>query len=163
MDRVEQDRVGQDRIGQDRLEQDRVGRAVGLMQEGKNCSMAVLAAFGERYGLDEETALRLGRPLGGGMGLMGLTCGAVSGGFLALGLAADQDGAEADLRPELYAKVRELARRFEEMNGTIVCQELLGLDLNTEEGAAEAKARNLIQTHCLRFVRETAEILDKMI
>ena len=49
----------------------RVERAVEMMENGNNCGMAVLAAFGEGYGLDPETARRIGRPLGAGMGMMG--------------------------------------------------------------------------------------------
>ncbi len=142
----------------------RIEKAVDAMRNGDNCSMAVLAVFGEKYGLDPETARRIGRPLGAGMGLMGLTCGAVSGGFLALGLAAARDREEGELRPEVYARVRELSDRFKARNrGLIGCRELLGLDLATEEGAAQAKARNMFETHCLKFVRDTAEILDNMI
>lgn len=142
---------------------DRVKKAVEMMENGNNCGMAVLAAFGEGYGLDQETARRLGRPLGAGMGMMGLTCGAVSAGFLALGLAAETDREEGEMRPQLYARVRDLAERFKERNGTIRCQELLGLDLITEDGMAEFKAKDMYHTHCVRFVRDMAEILEGMI
>jgi C_GCAxxG_C_C family probable redox protein len=142
---------------------DRIEKAAGLMRDGNNCGMTILAAFGEKYGLDKNLALKIGRPLGAGMGLMGLTCGAVSAGFLALGLAVPEDQEESLRRSELYAKIRELTRLFEERNITIVCRDLLGLDLGTKEGAAEAKARNMAETHCLKFVRDVAEILEEMI
>ncbi len=140
----------------------RAEKAVRMMRDGNNCGMAVLAAFAEDYGVAGDLAVRIGRPLGAGMGMMGLTCGAVSAGFLVLGLAAEQGQEEAKMRPELYSQVRDMARRFEERNEGIACKGLLGLDLATEEGLAEFKDRNMMETHCQKFVRDTAEILEEM-
>ena len=66
-----------------------VERTVDLFASGLNCSQAILTVLGEPYGLDSEMAARLGRPLGGGMGRLSLTCGAVTAAVLVLGLAKD--------------------------------------------------------------------------
>ena len=39
----------------------------------------MLAAHGDELGLDHETAMKVGNAFGGGMGMMGETCGAVTG------------------------------------------------------------------------------------
>ena len=51
-----------------------------------NCSQAVFAAFGPAYGLSEDSCLKIGCAFGGGMGKQQLTCGAVTGALMALGL-----------------------------------------------------------------------------
>jgi C_GCAxxG_C_C family probable redox protein len=53
--------------------------AVTVFSQSYNCSQAVFSAFAAQYGLDKKTALKLASPFGGGMGLRGEICGAVSG------------------------------------------------------------------------------------
>jgi uncharacterized protein YycO len=52
---------------------------------GMTCSQAILAAFGEKYGIDQEKARLLGRTLCGGIGMQGETCGYLAGAFLIIG------------------------------------------------------------------------------
>ena len=54
--------------------------------QGYNCAQAVLLAFEDAIGLDRDALLKLTLPFGGGMGRLRLTCGAVSGMVMALGL-----------------------------------------------------------------------------
>ena len=51
--------------------------------KGYTCAQAVLLAFSDITGADEETAMKISLPFGGGMGRMRLTCGAVSGMVMA--------------------------------------------------------------------------------
>ncbi len=62
-------------------------QTVDLFSNGLTCSQAVLTVFGEPYGLDSELAQKLGRPLSGGLGRLGRTCGAISAAILIIGLA----------------------------------------------------------------------------
>ena len=48
-------------------------------EKGFSCAPAVLSAYAEGLGLDEALALRIACGFGGGIGLMGKTCGAVAG------------------------------------------------------------------------------------
>lgn len=77
--------------------------------------------------MDEETALKLSLPFGGGIGRLRETCGAVSGMLMALGLKYGQADASPEHKAQMYARVQELVRRFKEENGSIICRELLGL------------------------------------
>ncbi|MBM3301334.1 MAG: C_GCAxxG_C_C family protein, partial [Deltaproteobacteria bacterium] len=88
-----------------------VERAVDFFASGLNCSQAMLTVFGEPCGLDSEMAERLGRPLGGGMGRMARTCGAVTAAVLVLGLAKNHQD-EGEARKVSYSHVQELFRRF---------------------------------------------------
>jgi C_GCAxxG_C_C family probable redox protein len=121
----------------------------------------MLAGFGELYGLDRSTALKLARAFGSGMG-MGRECGAVTGALMILGLKVQEASSEKETRYRVYDLVRELVRRFEEKRGTIICKDLLGVDLGTPEGRDKAIKDNLFRTLCPGFVRDAAQILDDM-
>ena len=91
----------------------RAERAREYFKSGLNCSQSVLLAFSEDTGLAEDTAKAISRPLGGGMGRLRQTCGAVSGAALASGLLFP------DLsKSEAYALVQEIARREHQLRGT---------------------------------------------
>lgn len=122
----------------------------------------MLAGFGEHFNLDRDAALKLGRAFGAGMG-QGLTCGAVTGAFMIMGLVLDEViGNDRRARYSCYAMVREFVRRFESRHGSIVCQELLGVDLGTDEGMKEAQERNLFRTVCPVYVKDAARILKEL-
>jgi C_GCAxxG_C_C family probable redox protein len=118
----------------------------------------VLAGFGELYGLDRSTAFKLARAFGSGMG-MGRECGAVTGALMILGLKVQEASSEKETRFRVYDLVREFVRLFEEKRGTIICKDLLGVDLGTPEGRDKAIKDNLFRTLCPGFVRDAAQIL----
>ena len=106
----------------------RVERAKALFKQGFNCSQSVFAACADIYGIEDEAlALRLSASFGGGIGRMRQTCGAACGMFMLAGLengsaiAGDAEGKKAN-----YALVQELAAKFKEENGSLICAELLG-------------------------------------
>ena len=142
---------------------DRVEEAQRIFEGGFSCSQAVVASFADRWGVDREMAFAMARCFGAGMGL-GLTCGAVTGSFMVLGLAAGKiHGNNQEARYATYAMAKEFRRRFESRWGTIECKGLLGVDLGTAEGYQEAKDRGLFLSDCPRFVRTATEILEEML
>ncbi len=134
--------------------------AVACFDRGFNCAQAVLYVFCEEYGMSKEEALKVSCAFGGGMGRTGCTCGAVAGACMAIGLKygmyrpGDQTAKEIT-----YMYAGEFARRFKELNGSLMCTELLGCDLGTPEGMKAMKERNLHQTKCAKYVRDAAEIV----
>jgi C_GCAxxG_C_C family probable redox protein len=138
-----------------------VDRAVELFQSGCACSQAILGAFGPRYGLDEERAVRVAAGFAGGM-RMAETCGAVTGAFMVFGLARCDGGCRtAEGRQATYAAVTSFAEEFQRVHGTLVCRELLGCDISTPGGAALAREQGLFRARCDGFVRVAAELLDR--
>lgn len=109
--------------------EERVSKARNLFKEGGyNCCQAVFLAYNDIFGIDDDTAAALSSGFGGGIGRLREVCGSVSGMVLLAGLispAADPS-AKAD-RTRNYALVQEVAGEFREINGSIVCKELLGL------------------------------------
>ena len=59
--------------------------------------------------------------------------------------------------------VHELGRRFASLHGSLRCKDLLGCDLNTEEGQAQFKAQKLRDTKCLEYVRDACRLLEEML
>ncbi|MBI5522272.1 MAG: C_GCAxxG_C_C family protein [Desulfarculus sp.] len=143
---------------------DRVEKVMELFGQGCNCSQAMLAGFGAAYGLEQGLAQDLGRALGGGLGRSALTCGAITGAVLVLGLACQgQAGNELALRQRSYGAVRELMRRFKELHGSLECRELLGVDISSDEGLRQAKEAGLFGTRCADLVRDTARLLGALL
>jgi C_GCAxxG_C_C family probable redox protein len=58
-----------------------------LFDEGYACSQSVLLVFANQFNLDERTAKLISSTFAGGMGRLRQKCGAVTGGFMVLGLA----------------------------------------------------------------------------
>jgi len=114
--------------------------------------------------MDEQTALRVACGFGGGVGRLGLTCGAVTGAVMVIGLKYGKVKVDDDAAKEkTYALVQEFARRFRARNKSLNCTELLGYDLGTAEGREKVKEKNLATTVCEKAVRDAAEILEEIL
>lgn len=99
--------------------------AAELFQQGYNCAQAVAVAFGDVTGLDTVTSAKLASSFGGGMGRMREVCGAVSGMLLVAGHLYGYSTPNPDDQKEHYALVQELAGKFRETAGSIICREIL--------------------------------------
>ncbi|MBQ3068776.1 MAG: C_GCAxxG_C_C family protein [Clostridia bacterium] len=138
-------------------------KAKALFCEGYNCSQAVLGAFCEELGLPFDTAMKLASSFGGGMGRMREVCGACSGMFMVAGLLYGYSSPETGApKAELYSRIRELADRFREENGSIVCRELL--EGATVGGTPEARTEHYYKKRpCGDYVGCAAAILEEYI
>jgi len=142
----------------------RADSAVALHDKGCNCCQSVLCAFAPSLGLDQRTAMRLATGFGGGMGRMGLTCGAVTGAFMALGLAYGMKAPEdAEAKEKLYAMVNDFSAAFKKRHSSIECRQILGVDLSTPEGRETAREKGLFSSLCNPAIRDAAEIVEKML
>lgn len=136
----------------------RAERAKALFLEGYNCAQAVVLAFAEDAGLDGSVAKAFSRPLGGGMGRLRQTCGAVSGAAVASGVLFPEL-----TKPEAYALVQEIARRFAEKNGSFNCGELLrgaGLKTDTAPNPERRTEEYYKKRPCPELIYDAAEILE---
>lgn len=110
----------------------RAEQAGELFLEGCNCSQAVFVTYADLYGFDKATAMRIAASFGAGMGRMREVCGAVSGMFLVAGMETGAtEGKDQEGKKRNYETVQQLAARFREEYGSIICRELLGLDKKT--------------------------------
>lgn len=143
----------------------RVDSALRCFSRGFNCSQSIFAAYAPLLAeLSHEQALRIAGGFGAGMGRLQDVCGAVTGAFMLIGLKHGmvQEG-DLAAKEETYARVQEFARRFREKNGSLVCRELLGCDLGSDEGRRDFAERNLHTTICARCVRDAALLVEELI
>ena len=92
-------------------------------------------------------------------------CGTVSGALLVLGqLCGYTDPKDPKAKTDHYHLVQEFARRFREINGTIICRELLK-GVRTKPGNdPEARTPEYYAARpCLRHVGEAAAIVDELL
>ena len=93
----------------------------------------------------------------------GEVCGAVSGAIMAFGLVHGRMSAEdAARRNHVYQLVQEFVKRFQEEHSSIVCRDLLGVDLQTEEGRNQYKKDNL-NKKCQNFVTTAFQIASTLL
>ena len=139
----------------------RVERAVELFKSGFNCSQSVVAAFADLYGYTEEQALRMSASFGGGIGRMRQTCGAACGLFLVAGLKTGSiDPNDREGNAAKYTLVQELAELFKEVNGTLICADLLGLNkTNATPPIPEIRTNQYYAKRpCSKIVEQAARI-----
>lgn len=134
-------------------------------EEGLSCAQAVFVAFRDLTGMDERTAMMLSSSFGAGMGRLREVCGTCSAMFMAAGLLYGlEPGYSFEDKAEHYRRIQDLAARFREVHGSIVCRELLkGLKV-TSDPTPERRTEHYYKVRpCIKFVRTAAEILDQYI
>jgi C_GCAxxG_C_C family probable redox protein len=138
--------------------------AQACFQSGITCSSAVFSAFSDELSLDPDTAKKIACGFGAGISKTGNICGAVSGALMVIGLKYGKTEADDDAATE---KTRDLVRRFihefTEKNGSVNCTELLGYDLSDPEAFSAARNSGLFMTKCPVLVRNSADILERIL
>jgi C_GCAxxG_C_C family probable redox protein len=133
--------------------------ALHTFSEGFNCAQSVFAAFAERNGLPREQALRIASPFGIGM-MRGATCGAATGGLMALGLLHGRTKVgDLAARARTYAVAETFQKRFEEVCGSLNCATLLGVDPSTPAGRSQALDGGAFQARCPGMVKAAVELV----
>lgn len=139
-------------------------KAVKLFKNGYSCSQAVLLAFADDLGMDEQTALKISASFGGGMGRLREVCGAFSGLLMAAGLKyAPTDPKDIAAKTAHYALVQQLAAEFKAQKGSIICRELLGLTGPQSPRPEERTARYYQKRPCADMVACAAELMEKLL
>lgn len=143
----------------------RVERAVELFGPDKcNCSQAMAVAFASAVGFEETAAMNVARGFGGGIAGHALTCGAVTGAIMTLGIrAAKLAKNEKDAKTMAYEMAHRFTERFKARHGTLGCKELIGVDLSTEAGRKLNADMQITRRMCPDFVRSAAEIVDELL
>ena len=106
--------------------------AIELHDRKFNCAQAVACSFCKELGVDETTLFKAGEGFGLGMGGMQCTCGAVSGAVMAAGFKnSDGNTQSPSTKANTYQLSKEIAKRFEAQNGSLICGELKGVTTGT--------------------------------
>lgn len=123
---------------------DRAVELRGITVPHYNCAQAVVMAFAEEAGLDDEMAYKIAANFGAGMKTAG-TCGAITGGLMALGIMGVEDAAA------IGAYFRSLRAAHQ---GYTDCASLLRL--NKEQGGDK-------KTHCDDMVYECVNLVEEIL
>ena len=127
---------------------ERVASARSFFKQGYNCCQAVALAYadiiGDSMGIGEgreKAVATIASGFGGGMGRMREVCGCVSGMVMVSGaVCPSTDPGDHSGRTANYALVQKLAGAYKDINGSIICRELLGLGADKKE-SPEPSAR----------------------
>ncbi|HAP55133.1 MAG TPA: hypothetical protein DCQ16_04225 [Spirochaetaceae bacterium] len=144
------------------LDMDRVEKALSIHKGGSSCSQAVFTAFAPDFGLDEGIAHRLSSGLGGGMGRLGHSCGAITGGVLALSMIyGSESGAHQAAKLKTYEEVTNLFAAMEAIHGSSQCKVLLeGADLWKAEDREAMKAKGLSDKVCNALIADVVRYVE---
>ncbi len=138
-------------------------QAAELFLQGYNCAQAVAVAFCDVTGLEPAFAAKMASSFGGGMGRMREVCGAVSGMLMVAGLLYGYDGPDdGESKKAHYTLVQELAGRFRDTAGSIVCREILK-NPPSDPAPTPRTAEFYRQRPCTRMVVLASQILDAYI
>lgn len=142
---------------------DYVERARENFLAGYNCAQSVVLAFADVAGLSADQAVMLASSFGGGMGRLREVCGALTGLFMVDGLLEGyKSPTDKDAKAAHYARTQELAAKFREEMGNILCRELLDNPATTP--IPDERSKEYYQGRpCLKAVMCAAKIGQEII
>jgi C_GCAxxG_C_C family probable redox protein len=140
-------------------------KALEYFRNKFNCSKSVLTVFGIDFSLKDNDCLKIACAFGGGMGRQQLTCGAVTGALMVLGLKYGKALNDPEVKKELtYVKTREFFTEFKKLNGSANCRELLdGLDINDPDDHKKIIDRKLFDIKCEKCVVDAVAITENLL
>ena len=142
---------------------ERAEKAAKLFLEGYNCAQAVFVAYSDLTGLETDFAAKLASSFGGGMGRLREVCGAVSGMFMVAGILYGYDSCDSDEdKAAHYARIQELAAKFKEQTGSIICREILK-NPPTDPAPSPRTEEYYGKRPCARMVYVATQVLEDYI
>lgn len=140
-------------------------KAMENFSAGYNCAQAVVLAFEDIINIDSKILATISAPLGGGMGRLREVCGAVSGMFMVSGFIHNNyDPKDRGAKIATYQTVQSLAEGFRELNGSIICRELLGLSVKQQVPVPEERTEAYYKKRpCKELVGIAAELVAEAI
>lgn len=132
--------------------------------DGFGCAQAMVSVYGQKFGLDRKLGLKVSAAFSCGLGRMGLTCGALTGALMIIGLKHGRT-LRIDLlsREKTDALAKEFIRQFTTRHKSTQCKDLLGHDISTPEGRKTVDEQELIPLQCPEVVESACEILETLL
>ena len=135
-----------------------------LFENGFSCAQSVLYTHGKAFFKDPGFALKLASPYKAGISYRGEICGAVSGSLMVIGLHYGYSDQSHDLSKEMTHRITsEFLESFEKENGSLTCNRLLNVEINTPDGLEYARKNGLFETVCTKLVAGASELLEDLI
>ena len=141
----------------------RANKSMKYFLSGCRCSEAILLSYGRDFGFGDNTAMKVGCALGGGLGSAGDLCGAVTSSIIILGLKYGRVRKDdAAKRKATDRRVKKFLREFQARHGALRCNDLIGFDRSSAAGHASAERSGVFETLCPKLVRDAALLLEKI-
>jgi C_GCAxxG_C_C family probable redox protein len=131
-------------------------RSGKLFDSGLYCAESVLQSIAESKGINSELIPRIATGLCSGVARTCRTCGAVSGGIMAISLFFGRSSPD-DSVEKIYYIVQDFLETFEERFEITNCKDLTGCDLGTEEGQKFFDENNLV-VNCHEYTVEATRM-----
>ncbi|HUT99404.1 MAG TPA: C-GCAxxG-C-C family protein [bacterium] len=146
------------------MDEEKVVRAVDracelFAREGYNCAMAVMSALLELADGDPLDYLALAAPFGAGTARAGLTCGALTGAVMALGmLKAPKVYRNREAKEDAYRLSAPVVEGFVKRMGSALCADITGVDLADKEGRRRFVELDILELKCVPAVELAARL-----
>lgn len=138
--------------------------AIKSFESGHNCAQSVLSAFTESYGFDRHLAFSISSGFGAGMGRLQECCGALTGAFMVIGIHNNHHLSDSKRSKEAsVAMIQQFTKAFQNSRGPTKCKDLIGCDLNTQEGQATFAKQNLGKKVCIPCIEQSVSILENLL
>ena len=136
--------------------------AIEIFGKGYNCAQAVFASHSAELGLDATSAKKAAAAFGGGIAHNGMTCGAVTGALMLLGLKYGRykDG-DNESKEKTYKIANEFIGQFKKEFGSITCKDLIKFDVSVPEEYLRAKEAGVFQNICRSLVKRSSELVEE--
>jgi C_GCAxxG_C_C family probable redox protein len=132
-----------------------------FMVDERCCGEAVLRCGCQAMGIESDLIPDIALGFGGGVGLQGHLCGAVSGAVLAVALAmAKKTPDYAARKMATFQAAGRVCKALKKQWGSVECRQLCELDLTTPEGLGKLMG-GVKAERCAGFVKDAARELAK--
>lgn len=142
---------------------ERIEKAAKLFYSGLNCAQAVALTFDDILPINYENVKAVSSSFGGGFSRSRNLCGALSGVGIVLGLLEQGTGNIADDKKTTYEDVRTITDKFIEINGSMICSELLANieSLSSEYTPSKRDEAYYKERPCVKFVVDCVKFIEQ--
>ena len=140
-----------------------VEKALKYFNEDHNCAQTVFRTVLEEYDMYFEEATAAMAGLGGGIGLEGNVCGAVSGAVAALGVLNSPRFIDFEEHKNAsYVSGAKFIYKFKKKFESVICNDLTGVTMADNEARQKAIDDGTFHKICPKFVEEAVRIVLDM-
>ena len=135
-----------------------------MLEHRLNCAQSIVSVYCEEFGLDRNLGLKMAMGFGGGMARSGITCGAITGAYMILGLSQriNENNARESIE-RTYKLMYQFNAAFIAKHGSLLCKELIKYDLSVPEQHAEARDKRIFIIVCPDLVQDAGKILESLL
>ena len=142
---------------------EKVGQSASeYFSQGYLCSEAVLMAVAKAAQIDSPLIPSIATAFGSGLARTDGTCGALSGGIMALSLFGGRS-TPSETYDKLYANVALLKDKFHQQFASHECSTLLGFSLSDSDAKEKFAAGDCRQCKCTHYVAFAAQEVCRIV